>query len=391
MVLLCVVCLRHHGEVAISDRGQFRTEQDRIDAVEMYINGASRASVAQKYGVSPRSVSTWTSKYKYLFQDGYDRYVTEGQKLKGASIYTTLPNGDKAWVKTDEKKDEAGEFIRHAVDSFKDEVPKIEPRSDKPSCQENLLSCYILTDFHFGMMAWQQETGEPWSLDVAERTLFDFFRKAINKTDNSNTAILAQLGDLMDYDGLLQVTPTSGNIMDTDAKFPQMAKIVVNCIRRVVDLLLDKHHHVHIKMCEGNHDLSSSVWLRIMFDVFYQNEPRVSVDNSDIPYYAYEWGETSLFFHHGHKKGVNDIARVMAGMFRDIYGRTKYSYCHLGHRHHYDGKENELMVVEQHQTLAAKNSHAIRGGYISQRGANVITYHKKDGEVERSTIRPLVV
>lgn len=44
------------------------------------------------------------------------------------------------------------------------------------------------------------------------------------------------------------------------------------------------------------------------------------------------------------------------------------------------------MTVEQHQTLAARDAYASRGGWLSGRSAKVITYHEKYGEVGRSTI-----
>jgi hypothetical protein len=144
-------------------------------------------------------------------------------------------------------------------------------------------------------------------------------------------------------------------------------------------------------MAEGNHDLASSVWLKELFVAFYEDEPRITVDNNPTPFHCFEWGETSLFFHHGHKKRLNDISKAFAGMYRDVFGRTKYSYAHMGHLHHKHVKEDQLMVVEQHQTLAAKDAHSARGGYISQRSASVITYSKKAGEVSRSIIRPEIL
>lgn len=63
----------------------------------------------------------------------------------------------------------------------------------------------------------------------------------------------------------------------------------------------------------------------------------------------------------------------------------------MGHLHHVESKEDQLMIVEQHPTIAAKDAHATRGGYIAQRGASVITYSKSAGEVSRSTIRPEMI
>jgi len=50
-----------------------------------------------------------------------------------------------------------------------------------------------------------------------------------------------------------------------------------------------------------------------------------------------------------------------------------------------------MMIVEQHQTLAAKDSYSVRGGYASKRSASVITYSKEYGEVARQTFRPEMI
>jgi hypothetical protein len=55
-------------------------------------------------------------------------------------------------------------------------------------------------------------------------------------------------------------------------------------------MLLAKHKNVHVILAEGNHDMASSVWLRTMFKALYENEPRITVDDSALPYYAHEFG-----------------------------------------------------------------------------------------------------
>ena len=80
------------------------------------------------------------------------------------------------------------------------------------------------------------------------------------------------------------------------------------------------------------------------------------------------------------------IAEVMAAKFREVIGRTKFSYAHMGHYHHAKLLETPLMIVEQHQTLTAKDSHSSRHGYGADRSAQVITYHADRGEVSRVRI-----
>jgi hypothetical protein len=144
-------------------------------------------------------------------------------------------------------------------------------------------------------------------------------------------------------------------------------------------------------MAEGNHDPASSIWLREWLHAMYEDEKRVTVDLSPDPYYCYEHGQTSLFFHHGHRRKPTNIDTVFAAKFREVFGRTKHSYGHMGHLHHRDVKESNLMVVEQHRTLAASDAYASRGGWMSKREAQVITYDRTHGEVGRVVINPEMV
>ena len=176
--------------------------------------------------------------------------------------------------------------------------------------------------------------------------------------------------------------------MDADTRYQKIVRVAIRCVRAVITKLLTKHKRVHVLMAEGNHDTASSIWLREWLAAVFEDEPRVSVDSSPDPYYCYEHGKTALFFHHGHKRKISDIAPVFAAKFRDTFGRTKHAYAHMGHLHHVDVKESPLMIVEQHRTLAAPDAYASRGGWISGRDAKVITYSKAHGEVGRVTISP---
>ena len=122
--------------------------------------------------------------------------------------------------------------------------------------------------------------------------------------------------------------------------------------------------------------------------VFYENEPRITVDTRPDPYYCIEHGKTSLFFHHGHLARFERLEQAMIAKFREVFGRTKYSYIHVGHLHHKKVAESSLAIVEQHQTLAAKDAYASSGAWLSQRAATAIVYHADYGEVSRATIRP---
>ncbi len=336
----------------------------------------SRLKKAQELGLSPAAKDN----------------IPFGHEVRGVS---TLYNRDGeeilTWVKTSKDVEAIKAAIVATIDALKLSIPKESKIKRQSETIADLLSCYVVTDYHMGQLSWGEETGADWDLKIAENLLVKWFAAAIESAPDSEVGIFAQLGDLLHADGILAITPTSGNILDADTRFAKLVETVIRVLRRIINMLLEKHEKVHIVMAEGNHDISSSIWLRALFAEKYADNKRVTIDTTHAPYYAFEWGETSLFFHHGHKRKMSEISEVFAGLYREIYGRTKYSYGHMGHMHHAELKENQMMIVEQHPTLAAMDAHSARAGYKSQRGATAITYHKKYGEVSRSTIRPEMV
>lgn len=282
--------------------------------------------------------------------------------------------------------------MRAAVDAFKEELPRAEAVTPVPCANPDLLCQYTVTDVHMGALAWHEETGnEDYDLKIAESLLDRWFATAIEFAPNAQTAIFAQLGDLLHHDSHESVTPAHRNVLDADSRFQKMVRAAIRVIRKIVARLLAKHEFVHLVMADANHDPASEAWLRELFSAFYENEPRVTVDNGAGTYYVYQHGDVSLFYHHGHRRSVKDVDAVFAGRFREVYGKTKFSYAHLGHRHNDELKTTNLMKVEQHETLAAPDAYAANKGYLSGRSAKVITYHKRVGEVFRSTVSAQMV
>lgn len=356
------------------------TIEEKYDA---YLRAGSYRGAARELGLTESSVRNTINRYLA------EKNIPDGQKLSGTStLYDAEGNQRMQWIKTNADVEAQKLAIQEAIDAMRGEIKPEKPVKPPAVAANDLMSVYVVTDYHIGQLSWGDETGEDWNIEIAENMLYDWFSLAIKQGAEAHTAVLNVNGDFLHYDSLDSVTPTSKHVLDADARYQNMVRVGVRALRRIINELLKKHAHVHVIMAEGNHDISSSVWLRQLFADKYEDEPRVTVDQSHVPFYAYEWGKTSVFFHHGHKRSMAEISKTLAGMFRDIFGRTKYSYAHMGHLHHIHSKEDALMVVEQHPTMAAKDAHSARGGYVSNRGACVITYSKIHGEVSRITVRP---
>lgn len=301
--------------------------------------------------------------------------------------YTTNPFGEGVWAKYDLPKEDRLKALKEAIYALKEDItPTKSVKLKSKDLDSNICNQYTLTDYHLGMMAWDEETGDNWDLKIAEETLTRFFELAIKESPKAENAIFAQIGDFLHWDGLDAVTPANKHVLDADTRFTKLVRVAIKVIRRVIKMLLQKYKHVHLIMAEGNHDPASSSWLREMLHAFYEDETRLTIDTNPDPYYCYTFGECCLFYHHGHKKNIKNIDSTFVGKFKKEFGVSKYVYAHTGHLHHELKIESNLMVLEQHRTLASKDAYASRGGYLSGRDAKVITYHKDFGEVDRKTI-----
>jgi hypothetical protein len=317
------------------------------------------------------------------------RAVAPGQKLRGAS--TLYRRGEVEpvlqWVKSSADEEAQAAIRMAALAAMSEELPRYDP-VEAPGHDTNdaLCNCYVITDYHLGMLSHHEETGADWDTKIAEQTLVRWFEQAIAQSPNAETAVFAQLSDFLHADGMEALTPASKNVLDVDSRFQKVVRSAIRVLRKVINMLLAKHPKLHIIMADANHDPVSAVWLREWFSVVFENDPRVTVDRSPSTYNAYEFGKTALFFHHGHRRKTGNVAEVFAAQFREMFGRTKYAYAHTGHLHSVQVVENNLMIVEQHRTLAAPDAYAARQGWLSGRDAKVITYHKDYGEVSRVTI-----
>jgi len=361
--------------------------------------GGNKTIAAKRLGVNLRNlrrgvkiVENRAARAGYSPDHDMTHTAPDGFHLKGTStLYDDTGAQRMQWVKTQIDHERQREMMLEAVEAMCQTIPKAKPIKPPAAGSEDLANLFVITDYHLGMLSWAEETREDWDTDIAEDLLVRWFGAAIQAAPKAKTAIFAQLGDFLHYDGLEAVTPTNEHVLDSDTRFQRLVRVAIRVLRRVIQLLLQTHEMVHIIMAEGNHDIASSVWMREIFHAFYQDEPRVQVDRSADIFYCYEHGLTSLFFHHGHKRKPGDIDNVFAAKYREVFGRTKHSYAHMGHMHHIDIKETNLMVVEQHRTLAAADAYSTRLGWMAGRDAKVITYSKQYGEVGRITISPDMV
>lgn len=360
-------------------------------------NGLTLREIAEKYGMHIRTVEARSGKLSRMGHGhgrDYSSMVPDGYKVKGVSSLIGKDGEFKqGWLKTDQDKERQIELMRMAVEALCENVDPVPPlpfsQSDLQRIHsQHLLNLYTVSDYHLGMLAWGEESGDDWDLSIARDLFYKWFGAAFETSPAARVGVINLLGDFAHFDGLEAVTNASGHVLDADTRYQKLVRYMIQMVKSVVSMALQKHEEVRLLIVQGNHDESGMIWLAEMFNALYVDEPRVIVDTDPDVYKMIEHGKTSLFFHHGHKARFDAIEAVMISKYRETFGRTQYSYAHVGHLHHQKLVESRNMVIEQHRTLAAKDAYASRGGWLSKRSANVITYSDQYGEVSRLTISP---
>ena len=368
-------------------------QKRRIDLLNEYKNFATVAKIEgvdrQAIKSSIKGLQSRAAKLGYSPEHDMVHTVPDGFQVKGVSTYYNAEGKPSAqWVKSSADDLRRKQLMEEAFAAMSEELPRLESINFKGVPVTTLCNLYVMTDCHVGMLAWHKEGGADWDLKIAERVLTGCFEQMVMSSPQAGTGIVAQLGDWLHSDGLLPVTPTHHHILDQDGRFSKIVQASIKILRRLVDFALMRHEKVIILMAEGNHDQASSIWLRVMFKALYENEPRVQVIDSELPYYVYQHGKCMIAFHHGHLKKNDALPILFASQYANVWGDTTKRYAHTGHRHHVEEKEHSGMTVVQHPTLAARDAYAARGGWMAERQVSAITYHEQFGQVSKITVIP---
>lgn len=320
------------------------------------------------------------------------REVPEPFYLKGTStLYDRDGNPVQQWVKTNIDHERAMEVMREACEALAEDIPAQKPIKMPKGSDSELCNMYTLSDVHLGMLASKRENMKGnWDLKIAEETIIDTFARMMASSENSMYCMINQLGDFLQSDSLFPVTPTHHHIVDVDGRFGRTVEACIRILRTIVNMALKKHKKVKLLVAEGNHDLTSSIWMRRMLSALYERESRIEVIDSDMPYYATEFGCNMLAAHHGHLKKPQELPIFFASMFPEMWGRTTMRYVHTGHLHHGKEMEHPGMQHIQHPTMTAADTHTSRHAYLSIRRVLSHTYHKAIGEVGRITTYPKI-
>jgi hypothetical protein len=255
---------------------------------------------------------------------------------------------------------------------------------------DNRATLYPIPDVHIGQYSWGKETGNAYDLDIATKTVRSTFARLVASAPATEEAIVLGLGDYFHADGNDARTPKSGNALDVDSRFGKVQWIGAELLIEVVDMALQKHNHVTVKVLAGNHDPRAQDALTIALWFRYMGNPRVTVDRRPGLHWFFQWGKVMIGAHHGHETKPEAMPGVMASYEPKMWGETLFRYAYLGHIHRRLRGTDELKgaIYETFQAITAKDAWNRGVGHASGRSITAIVLDKEKGEVMRA-IEPI--
>jgi hypothetical protein len=311
--------------------------------------------------------------------------VPDGHTIKGVSTYVDSGGAVKGqWIKTTAVNDERQAWL-DAIRSIGETLPPLEPVAAPVHSDEDLLAVYPVGDPHVGLLSWHEDAGENFDLNIAERNLVSAFAHLVNLAPAAKRALLIFIGDNTHADGQANTT-TKGTRVDVDGRTVKMARTIIRAIRRAIDLVLKKHGEAEVKIERGNHDELLSAMIALALSMFYENEPRVTIDVSPEMFHWFKFGKNLIGTHHGHNAKPMDLLGVMVVDRAADWSETAHRRFYLGHYHHQIVKEVPGLICEYLPTLASSDAWHRSMGYRSQRAMYMDVFHREHGHVNRHIV-----
>lgn len=357
------------------------------EAIEILQREGTQQKAADVLGVAR---STLVNRLKHAASRG----MAPGHFVSGVAPgyrmgkVTVQRNAQGAVERTWERQSPDAEALQSMRDAISaalcDNVRGLAPLAPAPArTNADLLAVYPMGDPHFGQQSWGKEAGEDFNLSEAERLTCAAIDRLVDSAPATETAIILSLGDYFHNDDQTNRTPGHSHQLDVDTRFPKILEFGIRAMRHAILRALEKHHRVIVRLVVGNHDPHATWALRMAIAAHFENDPRVTVENTPSAFWFYRFGKVLIGATHGDKAKQDQLLGVMATDACEDWGQTKFRYWYTGHIHHQTVKELPGVVCESFRTLAAKDAYAAAYGYRAGRDMCLIVHHRDYGEIER--------
>jgi len=238
-----------------------------------------------------------------------------------------------------------------------------------------------ILDFHFGKLAWKDETGQDYDLKIAEKlyrdTVLDILAR-VKAYGLQIERIIYPIGQDYFHVDTIGNTTTAGTPLDTDTRWEKMYKKGIDLLIWTIEQLRSIAP-VECMYVAGNHDKMLSYCATITLHAHYRSCDGVTVDISPSPRKYIEYGKCLIGYSHGKEEGKR-IDTLMQIEANEAWGRSEYREWHLGDLHHEDAREAGGIIIRRISAITATDAwHAEKAFVGSVQKAQAFVWDRELG------------
>ena len=270
----------------------------------------------------------------------------------------------KAWLKKRVDVATAKNVIRDLIADAKRFAPAYLPIPHKRTSSGITIELSI-PDLHLGKLSWGKETGGPdWDSKITRDTFFRALQNLLTglRGYNADKFWFIIGNDFYNADNKQGLT-TKGTPQSTDTRYPKMFRTGRQMIVEATDTLT-RTADTDLIIVPGNHDELSCFHLGENLEIWYANNPNVTVDNAPTLRKYRKFGQVGLMWTHGSNEKHDKLPLLMATEQRKMWGDTRYNEIHIGHFHGNKVDEVNGVRVRRLSALCPPDEWHSRNGYI---------------------------
>jgi len=326
-----------------------------------------------------------------------DEWDIEKQVVNTWEIGTKGPDGDivtsplfqvKVWLVKKRIQIDLKNIREEFIDSLKSLSPIIKLNKPTLSLEPGKLLEINIFDLHFGKVAWHEEVGENYNINIATERFnacVDYFIETY-KNFNIEQVLLPISNDFFNSDRSHPFnSTTSGTPQEEDTRwqntFRKGRELLIHNIQKLSQIA-----PVVVKVIPGNHDYERSFYLGDSLQGWFHNNENITIDNNASPRKYFAYGKCLIGLTHGNNEKLTDLPMIMAQENPIEWAKSIYREFHLGHLHHKKETKfnatNELqgVMIRFMSSLSGTDSWHHKKGYIGARkSAEAFLWDRENG------------
>jgi hypothetical protein len=360
----------------------------QAEILAAYERLGSKKAVAREMGLDSATVR------RAIDRAQLDPAIADSMRAVGTDMIPAL-----AWAKVPAKDGEPGysvllkpppqdhaDVLARMIAQLADMPPA--PRVAAPAhVNKGFLGIHLVADLHMGATITKAEAGIEYNRQIAEERVRTGFAQCNAAMPPCEVAVVAYNGDTTHANDDKHRTPKSGHPLRVEGSHQSNIFGVEVVLSWQIDEALAKHESVVVVIKPGNHDPNTPAPLILAMRARYRDNPRVTVIDSEDPYFHIQMGRLFLCMHHGDGASPSKRAMSIPHKFRREWGVSDFHWFFSADKHHAKADTFGGLHWRQVPSIISLEQHAHGEGYADTSGMYAAWFDTATGRVSETEIR----